>query len=109
MMERYAIDPQKAVQRIQVRTKAGKIKEGLAGITYVSLFLPLLWVFLPFMALSFGSAWGKSCMIGLPKTAFCFLCRGTARCRNMTNPEKIVRRLSNDNLCRHNEINRLDL
>ncbi|MAT42588.1 MAG: hypothetical protein CL609_09620 [Anaerolineaceae bacterium] len=52
ILERYAIDPQKALQRIQVRTKFGTIREGLAGITYISLFLPLLWILVPFMAFS---------------------------------------------------------
>ncbi len=59
IMESYAIDPQKAMQRIQVRTKAGAIQEGMAGITYISRFLPLLWMFVPFMALSLWIGLGE--------------------------------------------------
>lgn len=52
ILEKHKIDPQKAMQRIQVRTKQGKIIEGMRGVLYISLFLPLLWLTVPIMAAS---------------------------------------------------------
>ena len=58
VIAQYGLDEAKAMQRIQVRRKDGVMIEGMRGITYISLFLPLLWLFVPLMQLSLQFGFG---------------------------------------------------
>ncbi len=87
ILDEYEIDPEKAQQRIQVRTKSGRVLEGLHGITYASKFLPLIWPFIPLMKISLWIGLGEKVYDWIAKHRLIFPVPGFCPIDSRKDPE----------------------